>query len=240
MALLGEENAIGFGNRLAPIGAFLDVYKNITEENFLAVVGGPSGEITDGAVSQLWKVLKNVANGRGELTYEEALRFLRQPSGVDNWFKMAAILKYGVYQSKTGSIAGPKMGITDAIATAFGFTPLAVVEMYDLSRQQYLDDKNFKTLQREISNNAGLALELMETGDEKDWKRGVEILDDISLQIEAYDLPFEMERQLHEAVYQHYGRISKLQALMKKAIRKDNEVLMKISEKFMLEDHSND
>jgi len=92
-------------SRLAPITAFTDLYDKVIggEASFLEMLGGPSGQITSGILTQFWATMSELYNGHTVSLTQDALNILRQPSGLDNIAKGWGILNNGIYRSKTGS-----------------------------------------------------------------------------------------------------------------------------------------
>jgi hypothetical protein len=178
ISALPMEAQIGVGTRLAPIGALLDTYKNLSEGKFLEVVGGPSGQITAG----LWDAFANTASslfyGHSTTLTEDAIQVLRTPSGIDNIAKAIGIFNNGIYRSKTGTMLDYEMSIGDGITALLGFTPLEVVENYARLDKVFSSDKKFSTFRKEVNKEAEFIFTLME-GDANDVDKAISLMQEL-------------------------------------------------------------
>jgi hypothetical protein len=178
ISALPMEAQIGVGTRLAPIGALLDTYKNISEGKFLEVVGGPSGQITTG----LWDAFANTASslfyGHSSTLTEDVIQILRTPSGIDNVAKAMGIFNNGIYRSKTGTMLDYEMSVGDGITALLGFTPLEVVENYSRLDKVFTSDKKFTTFRKEVNKEAEFIFTLME-GDANDVDKAISLMQEL-------------------------------------------------------------
>ena len=178
IAALPMDAEIGVGTRLAPIGALLDTYKNLTEGKFLEVAGGPSGQIAGG----LWNAFANTASslfyGHSATLTEDVIQVLRTPSGIDNVAKAYGIFNNGIYRSKTGTMLDYEMSIADGITALLGFTPLEVVENYSRMDAMFTSDKKFSAFRKEVNKDAEYIFTLME-GDANDVDKAITLMQEL-------------------------------------------------------------
>ena len=178
IAALPMEAEIGVGTRLAPIGALLDTYKNLTEGKFLEVAGGPSGQIAGG----LWNAFANTASslfyGHSATLTEDVIQVLRTPSGIDNVAKAYGIFNNGIYRSKTGTMLDYEMSVGDGITALLGFTPLQVVENYSRMDGLFTSDKKFSAFRKEVNKDAEYIFTLME-GDANDVDKAITLMQEL-------------------------------------------------------------
>lgn len=171
--------AIGVGQRLAPIGAFVDTFKKITEEGSLQTLGGPSGEISYNILVAAFNAMDNLANGHTVAMTEDVIKVLRQPSALNNYAKAIGILNNGIYRGKSGLAVGDEMGIAEALISGLGFTPLKVQEIYNRRGQATNSKRQLTSFRKEINNYSELAYKLIDAGG-NDRDRGYEMLNEIS------------------------------------------------------------
>ena len=178
--LLGDAGgAVGVGQRLAPINAFVDTYKAIVEEGTLQTLGGPSGEITFNILKTAFEAMDNLANGHTVSMTEDVIKVLRQPSGLNNIAKGVGILNNGIYRSKNGIAIPGEMDVPQALISFLGFTPLQVQEFYNRKGSVVNSDKLLRTFRKEVNTDAENAFRLIDAGDE----RGFELLNEIGSKI---------------------------------------------------------
>lgn len=178
--LLGDAGgAVGVGQRLAPIGAFVDTYKAIVEEGTLQTLGGPSGEITFNILKTAFEAMDNLANGHTVSMTEDLIKVLRQPSGLNNIAKGVGVLNNGIYRSKNGIAVPGEMDVPEALISFLGFTPLQVQEFYNRKGSMYNSDRLLRTFKKGIREDTENAFRLIDAGDE----RGFELLNEIGSKI---------------------------------------------------------
>jgi hypothetical protein len=187
-ALGGQEGWVGLGTRLAPIGAFLDTYEKIFEEETIGAIGGPSGEIVTNIGGAVFDALADLAHGRTALMTEDLIKVLRQPSGLNNPAKFLGIINNGMYRSKSGVSVGDEMDIGQALMALAGFTPGSVQEIYERKGQVYNDKKSLSKFRKEISQEADTALRYISEGDEE---RGRKMISEISAKIATSGFSFK-------------------------------------------------
>jgi hypothetical protein len=219
--LLGPEAAVSLGERLAPASAITDLWDKVTEENAITSIGGPSGEIIGSAVTQLYKSVGSLIHGQYALGTEQAIRFLHTPSGIDQWFKVHGIMKYGMYRSKFGNAMGIDFDWRHALISGLGFTPLQITELYNRLGDRSDSLKMYRAVEREVQNNLSIALEMVETGNKADFERAMELIDDISADIEFYDLSAKQRAELRASFPKNINE--RLFNLMKYAYENDKE-----------------
>ena len=171
--------AVGVGQRLAPIGAFVDTYKKVTEEGSLQTLGGPSGEISYNILVAAFNAMDNLANGHTVAMTEDLIKVIRQPSALNNYAKAIGIVNNGIYRGKSGLAVGDTMGINEALISGLGFTPLKVQEIYNRRGQANNSKRQLTSFRKEINNYSELAYKLIDAGG-SDRDRGFEMLNEIS------------------------------------------------------------
>lgn len=181
--LFAEANIpVKLGERLAPVGAFLDVYKNLTEGQFLTVVGGPSGEITQGLFNATANALTSLFTGQTYTLTEDAIQVLRTPSGIDNVFKAVGIFNNGIYRSKKGIAVPFEMTTSEGIAALMGFTPDRVVEFYNRKTDLFNDTKALADFRKDVNRDAEFIFSLLK-GDAKDIERAIGLARELEIRI---------------------------------------------------------
>lgn len=176
--LLGDvDGAIGVGQRLAPIGAFLDTWKKVTEEGSLQTLAGPSGEISYNIFVAAFNAMDNLANGHTVAMTEDLIKVIRQPSALNNYAKAIGIVNNGIYRGKSGLAVGEEMGIAEALISGLGFSPLKVQEIYNRRGQANNSKNQLTSFRKEINKYAELSYKLIDAGDSE---RGFEMLNEIS------------------------------------------------------------
>jgi len=179
-AALGTD--ISVGQRLAPAGAFFDVYKNLTEGQFLEVAGGPSGEIARG----LWEAVTNAASslstGQTASLTEDVIQILRTPSGIDNVAKAIGIFNNGIYRSKTGVALPFEMSVSEGVTALLGFAPQRVTEFYNRKTELFTDIKKFTNFRKEVNRDAERIFQLLK-GDNNDIDQAIRLMEELQVRI---------------------------------------------------------
>lgn len=178
VAELGGDVEVGFGQRLAPVGAITDTYKKIFQEDVATAALGPSGEIAGGVFSAAWGAITALVHGQTATVTEDVIKLLRQPSGIDNVAKAMGIYKNGIYRSKNGIELESQMTTGDAIMALGGFTPLEVVENYSRLNKQYTSKKKFNKFRKEVNRDAERIFGLM-TGDRSDVDKAIQLMTEL-------------------------------------------------------------
>lgn len=179
-AALGTD--ISVGQRLAPAGAFLDVYKNITEGRFLEVAGGPSGEIARGLGESVMSALSSLYTGQTASLTEDVIQILRTPSGIDNVAKAIGIFNNGIYRSKTGVALPFEMSVSEGVTALLGFAPQRVTEFYNRKTELFTDTKKFTTFRKEVNRDAERIFQLLK-GDTKDIDQAIRLMEELQVRI---------------------------------------------------------
>lgn len=181
--LFAEANIpVKLGERLAPIGAFLDVYKNLTEGQFLTVLGGPSGEISQGLYTATMNALTSLFTGQTYTLTEDVIQVLRTPSGIDNVFKAIGIFNNGIYRSKKGIAVPFEMTTSEGIAALLGFTPARVVEFYNRKTDLFNNTKALADFRKEVNRDAQFIFSLLK-GDAKDVEKAIGLMRELEIRI---------------------------------------------------------
>jgi hypothetical protein len=178
VAELGGDVEVGFGQRLAPVGAITDTYKKIFQEDVATAALGPSGEIAGGVFSAAWSAITALVHGQTATVTEDVIKLLRQPSGIDNVAKAIGIYKNGIYRSKNGIELESQMTTGDAIMALGGFTPLEVVENYSRLNKQYTSKKKFNKFRKEVNRDSERIFGLM-TGDRSDIDKAIQLMTEL-------------------------------------------------------------
>lgn len=173
---------IATSERMAPMGAFTDLYRKVTQDNVIGAVGGPSGEITASLFEAVFGAAGNLYHGRDVMLTESVLKVLRQPSGIDAQAKAIGILNNGIYRSKNGVVHPAEMGVTDAIVAATGFTPLAVNEFYATKNKMFNDRRAYSRFRAQINRDTELVFRLLQ-GNDRDKERAIQLVDELHSKI---------------------------------------------------------
>lgn len=199
--LLGTGQGIGFGQRLAPIGAFLDTYKKIVDEGTLTTLGGPSGEIVGGIASAFFDTLGDLWSGNSVMLTEDLIKVLRQPSGIDNFAKGIGAFNNGYYRSKNGVVAPGTMGTSESIALLFGFTPLSTVDWYNTKNSVYANNKGLASFRKELKRDADYAYSILKS----DPQRATQLMKEIHAKIATSGFSFRERLSLGRSVVIQQG-----------------------------------
>ncbi len=185
--LSGEEVRTAFGTRIAPLTAFTDLYRKVTEESTVSALAGPSGEIAGGlgsaALNALMGGVDLIVNGDGygvETFKKDMARVLRTPSGIDNWFKAREIYMTGVYRSKTGTTLPMEFTDVEAVMQAIGVTNFKVAEYYERKGDIWRKEGEARDFTRQLQNDFRLALARYE----RDPESGKKFMEEIAARIE--------------------------------------------------------
>lgn len=173
---------LSVGQRLAPAGAFFDVYKNITEGKFLEVVGGPSGQIGQGLYESVLSALTALRTGQTASLTEDVIQILRTPSGIDNVAKAIGIFNNGIYRSKTGVALPFEMSVSEGVTALLGFSPQRVTEFYNRKSDMFADTKKLGTFRKEVNRDAERIFQLLE-GDANDIDQAIRLYEELNVRI---------------------------------------------------------
>ena len=122
---------VALSERMAPIPAVYDIYDKFTEENVLTAIGGPSGSIVYTGGEALFNLVNNLVNGQTSTLTEDSLRILRNFSGINSVAKAVGIIADDTYRNRKGLRVPVEVGLSDALISILGFTPLQVTEYYN-------------------------------------------------------------------------------------------------------------
>jgi len=232
--LLGDAGgAVGVGQRLAPINAFVDTYKAIVEEGTLQTLGGPSGEITFNILKTAFEAMDNLANGHTVSMTEDVIKVLRQPSGLNNIAKGVGILNNGIYRSKNGIAIPGEMDVPQALISFLGFTPLQVQEFYSRKGSMYNSDKLLRTFRKEVNTDAENAFRLIDAGD----KRGFELLNEIGSKIALSGFAWRDQVSLRRAAMKRLE--SQWPTMARKLLRQDRLYGLQATESIIFPEENN-
>jgi hypothetical protein len=185
--ITGEDVRTAFGTRIAPLTAFTDLYRKVTEESTVSALAGPSGEIAGGMASAGLNALMGgvdlIINGDGygrETFMKDMERVLRTPSGIDNWFKAREMYMTGAYRSKTGTTLPMEFSDVEAAMQAIGITNFKVAEYYERKTDIWRSEKSARDFTKQLQNDFRLALAKYE----RDPVAGKKFMDEIGARIE--------------------------------------------------------
>ena len=226
-ALAGPEGAVSVGPRLAPIGAFIDTYKKIFEEETYQAIAGPSGEITVDIVKSFVNAADNLINGHTVALTEDIINVLRQPSALNNYAKAIGIFNNGQYRSKNGIAVGPEMNTAQALIAAFGFTPLQIQEFYSRKGQMFNSQRELSAFRKEVNTDAENAFRLIDAGD----PRGYELLNEIHAKIATSGFSFRDQVSLRKAASNRLE--SEWPRIAKRLLQQDRTYSLKATENIL-------
>ena len=176
---MGVEATIAVSGRLAPMGAIVDTWKNLSEGKFLEVVGGPSGQIAGGLYTGVTNALSTLFYGQSASLTEDAIALLRIPSGLDNVAKAQGIFNNGIYRSKTGTALPYEMSVGDGMVALLGFTPLEVTEHYARQTDLFASNKKFNDFRKQVNKDSEFIFALLETGNIEDTNKAIKLMEEL-------------------------------------------------------------
>ena len=161
----GQNIQTAMGTRLAPLSILQDLWEKTTKDNTIEALGGPSLEITTGAVKTLLNGMGALINGNIQLAQDDAIEFFRTPSGLDNIAKARGIWLYGQYTSKTGSTNPMTLDFVDGILAAAGVTNRELADWWRYDGDQYTSSKTLRSFKKDISRDVDRAFVYFNEGD---------------------------------------------------------------------------
>lgn len=176
---MGVEGTISTANRLAPMGAVVDTWKNLSEGKFLEVIGGPSGQIAGGLYTGVTNALSTLLYGQSASLTEDAIALLRIPSGIDNLAKAQGIFNNGIYRSKTGTALPYEMSVGDGMVALLGFTPIEVTEHYARQTDLFASTKKFTDFRKQVNKDAEYIFMLLENGNVEDTDKAIKLMEEL-------------------------------------------------------------
>jgi hypothetical protein len=179
----------------------MDTYQKINEGKFLEVIGGPSGQIGGSIMGAFYNAAGNLYNNRPVNLNEDIIQILRQPSGIDNIFKAAGIFKNGLYQSKNGAIIPGQMTTTEGILALFGVASLKQTEWYTAREIDFRDNQRLTQFRTEMNRRGEIALRLLQSDDRADIDRGIEMLEELRVQVTLSGFSPELQASLVRSVF---------------------------------------
>ena len=204
-ALLPEgegEGRVGTGlaTRLSVIQGMKQLYTDITQGRFVEVIAGPSGQIGGSLVQSFVNVFGSLAAGQPYTLTEDVLELIRQPSGIDNVFKAMGIFNNGLYVSKTGVPVPTQMTPTEGILALFGIGSLKQTEWYTTQTQVFADERQLSRFRREMNRRSEVAYRYLQSEDENEVRRGLELLAEIDAQIAFSGFSPQQQQSLRRSV----------------------------------------
>ena len=205
-ALLGEGEGdtgrvgTGLAPRLSVIQGIKSLYNDVMTGSFLEVIGGPSGQIGASLVDAGVNVFGSLVSNQPMTLTNDVLELIRQPSGIDNVFKAVGIFNNGLLVSKSGVPVPAEMSPTEGILALFGVATLKQTEWYTTRTQVFADERAVNTFRREMNSRAETAYRLMQNGDERSIRRGLELLAEVNAQITFSGLSVEQMMSIRRSV----------------------------------------
>ena len=199
-AMVGKD-APAVGKRLAPVQAIKEVYNKITEESTISAAFGPAGEITGGILSAgtdaVMSALYGIQTGEYAPLTEDLVRMLRQPSGIDTKAKAWGIFSTGTLQTKNGYVYGDGWSTNAGLTQLMGFTPIGVNEEMYRNNQQYMTDKEFRRIARDLDKRAEVAFQYFK---EENYDKGTELLNRLQYEIDYSGMSPSQRLQLKRSI----------------------------------------
>ena len=128
------------------------------------------------------------------------------------------------------------MGVSEALISAFGFTPIQVAEFYSLKGKIYNDQRSLATFRKEINRDAERMFNLIDGGSDEDIQRGIKLMKEIHERIALSGYSFKDQQSLRRAA------TSRMQAewpkIAKHLMSRDRFYEMKASEKIIFNKES--
>jgi len=187
-----EDLRTAFGTRIAPLTAFTDLYRKVTEESAWSAVAGPSGEIVGGGVSALLSTVGATFDGNFQMARADIERVIRTPSAIDNYWKMISMANYSLYQSKTGTTVPMDFSIDEAVMQGVGITNFRIAEYYQRRTEAFRDAKDFRETSKQMTTDFRRALEMIERGEEE---AGYSLMREVEYEIQTSGYsPFDQQR----------------------------------------------
>jgi len=183
---------VALSERMAPIPAFYDIIDKFTEENVLTAIGGPSGSIVYTGGEALFNLVNNLVNGQTSTLTEDSLRILRNFSGINSVAKAVGIIADDTYRNRKGLRVPVEVGLSDALISILGFTPLQVTEYYNQMGRTFDLGKNNKALKKEVLSKSKLAWSIYG----KDPERASQILRDTRTLVSKSPLSYNRKTDL--------------------------------------------
>lgn len=204
-ALLPEgegEGRVGTGlaTRLSVVQGMKQLYNDVTQGKFLEIVGGPSGQIGGSLVQSFVNVFGSLASGQPYTLTEDVMQLIRQPSGLDNIAKAIGIFNNGLYVSKTGVPIPTQMTPTEGILALFGIGSLKQTEWYTTQTQVFADERQLSTFRREMNRRSEVAYRYLQSDNENEVRRGLELLAEIDAQIAFSGFSPQQQQSLRRSV----------------------------------------
>lgn len=228
--MTGEELRTAFGTRLAPLTAFSDMYRKVTEESTITALGGPSGEIVGGGVAALFKSIGSLVSGNTESGWADIERVLRTPSGIDNIVKATGIVNNGIYRSKSGTELPMEFSDLEAAMQAVGVTNYRVADYYAERTGAFRSSRDVRKFRKEIETDFKRSLRLWD----EDPERGRKLMQEIEARIEASGFSPADQQSLRRSLLSNNN--SEIMDLAIRQLQQDNEFGAKRIESWIQED----
>jgi len=204
-ALLPEgegEGRVGTGlaTRLSVVYSMKQLYTDITQGRFVEVIAGPSGQIGGSLVQSFVNVVGSLVAGQPYTLTNDVVELIRQPSGIDNAFKAMGIFTNGLYVSKTGVPIPTQMTPTEGILAFFGVGSLKQTEWYTTQTQVFADERQLSRFRREMNRRSEIAYRSLQSDNENEVRRGLELLAEIDAQIAFSGFSPQQQQSLRRSV----------------------------------------
>ena len=121
-ALSQLDDPVVFSKRLGIGQGFVDILDKIRDDQFMEVIGGPSGQLASDMIAPGINMLGDIIAGRPTVHTYDLEKAIRITAIGDSVFKAWYIERYGEYVARTGRVLSS--GQDNSIAVTFGFKPL--------------------------------------------------------------------------------------------------------------------
>ena len=186
---------LSLGKRLAPVGAIVDTYRNITEGKFIEVIGGPSGSFIEGYSTALLEAYASFRDNRGTMLTDDVINILRQPSGLNNLALAHGIFNHKVYRNKSGTTVPGEFGATEGVLALLGISNLKAAEFYNARNKLFTSNKKATDFRKEVNRKAEYAFELLK-GDDASKQKAFRLFKELKVYVDVGASSFSPEIRL--------------------------------------------
>lgn len=199
---VGDVGRVGTGlaPRLSVVQGMKQIYTDVTQGRFVEVIAGPSGQIGGSLIESFVNVIGSLLSNRPYTLREDVVELIRQPSGIDNIYKALGIWTNGLYVSKTGVSIPTQMSPTEGLLAFFGVGSLKQTEWYTTQTQVFADERQLSAFRREMNRKSERAYRYMQSDNENEVRRGLELLAEIDAQIALSGFSPQIQQSLRRSV----------------------------------------
>ena len=196
--MMGEDTS--FATRLAPVAGLADTMEKIYDGEFLKVVFGPSSEISADIVKNTYQAMSNLISGNKELAKQDLAQAFQNISTFNNYQKAQGIWHYGQLRSRDNTIIPGEFSEEDGWLQLFGFSPLEVEETYSNNFKLITSDRTVRDLTDELTTMARNGIILIESDDEDEVKRGMQIFSEIDAVIQGSPITVSNQNRVRRSI----------------------------------------